>query len=639
MLRKLLIAATTATLAIGSLSIGSTARADTDEAFPVSFLLQRCAENGEKEMYFRVYTNTPNYEIKVEGSAWTPSPDQLVVKRTDNASFTQYRLAFWIDFRPIASPDSVKRYRRTATFNIDALDCAPVTTTEPPPDTTVAPATTVEIAPTTICHATGSGRWDVITPSASSLITEHSHHSGDIIPAFAFDLGNQSFHIGGRNLGPLSVDGPTGQEILNNGCRIPAQSATATTLTTEPAQTQPTSTAVPPTQPATSGPVPTPPPTAVPPTQPATSGPVPTPPPTAVPSTQPVGVPTTAPLGPLTQPALCPDGEFAHEGSCFPTPPLSVTNVVVPTVTGTDGGTLPVPVVECVTREGDQIVTWFGYQLDASDPVRVERGTNNSMSPNGQPPTLFGPGIHLRVISAVSTDGVASWTIGATTVTSDSSTADCDTITEITTTPDTSTPATTNAPATTQPDTTQPTDSGGCAVGEREAGGECILVDPVGLVLVDNYLECDGHGVARFAAFNTNGFALGGAGFSSSMSPQRLTGFAPQVIGDEPIASDDGRELAEFVDVRYVTAVTWTVVHDGIETTISAGVGGARSNPTCPTARMESSGVHGGTAAPTSMAVTGSDIAGHLGIAILFVLTGALVVLIARRELDDGAVA
>ena len=395
--------------------------------------------------------------------------------------------------------------------------------------------------------------------------------------------------------------------------------ATATTLTTEPAQTQPT-------------------PSAVPPTEPATSGPVPTPPPTAVPPTQPVGVPTTAPFAPLTRPALCPDGEFAHEGSCFPVPSLSVTNVVVPTVTGTDGGILPVPVVECVTREDGQIVTWFGYRLDASDALRVERGTNNSMSPNGQPPTLFGPGIHLRVISAVSTDGVASWTIGATTVTSDSSTADCDTITEITTTPDTTQPDTTQ-PDTTQPDTTQPTDSGGCAVGEREAGGECISVDPVGLVLVDNYLECDGHGVARFAAFNTNGFALGGAGFSSSMSPQRLTGFAPQVIGDEPIASDDGRDLAEFVDVRYVTAVTWTVVHDGIETTISAGVGGARSNPTCPTARMESIGVHGGTAAPTSMAVTGSDIAGHLGIAILFVLSGALVVLIARRELDDGAVA
>ena len=145
--------------------------------------------------------------------------------------------------------------------------------------------------------------------------------------------------------------------------------------------------------------------------------------------------------------------------------------------------------------------------------------------------------------------------------------------------------------------------------------------------------------MARFAAFNTNGFALGGAGFSSSMSPQRLTGFAPQVIGDEPIASDDGRDLAEFVDVRYVTAVSWTVVHDGIETTISAGVDGARSNPTCPAARMESSGVHGGTGAPTSMPVTGSDTAGHLGIAILFVITGALVVLITRRELDDQAVA
>jgi len=579
--KKLLIATITATLAIVSLSIGNTAEADTDEAFPVSFLTQRCAENGEKEMYFQVSTNLPDYEIKVEGSAWTPSGDQLAVKRIGNASFTQYRLAFWIDFRPIASPDNVRRYRRTATFSIDALDCGPVTT--------------AKLAPTTICHATGSGRWEVITPSASELITQHSHHSGDIIPALAFDIGEKSFHIAGRNLGPISVDGPTGQEILNNGCRVP--------------------------------------------TQPDTSGPVPTSAPTAVPPTQPVGMPTTSPLGPLTQPALCPDGEFAHEGSCFPTPPLGVTNVVVPTVTGTDGATLPVPVVECVTREGGQIVTWFGYRLDASDPVRVERGANNSMSPNGQPPTLFGPGIHLRVISAVSTDGVASWTIGATTVTSNSSTADCDTITDITTTPDSSVPATTDAPDTTQPDTTQPTVPGGCAAGEREADGECIPVDPVELVLVDNYLECDGHGVARFAAFNTNGFALGGAGFSSSMSPQRLTGAAPQVIGDEPIASDDGRDLAEFVDVRYVTAVSWTVVHDGIETTISAGVDGARSNPTCPTARMESSGVHGGTGAPTSMPVTGSDTAGHLGIAILFAITGALLVLITRREPDDQAVA
>jgi LPXTG-motif cell wall-anchored protein len=54
---------------------------------------------------------------------------------------------------------------------------------------------------------------------------------------------------------------------------------------------------------------------------------------------------------------------------------------------------------------------------------------------------------------------------------------------------------------------------------------------------------------------------------------------------------------------------------------------------------MESSGVHGGTGAPTSMPDTGSDTAGHLGIAILFVITGALLVLITRRELDDQAVA
>ena len=622
MLKKLLIATISATLGIASLAIGNTAEADTDEAFPVSFLTQRCAENGEKEMYFRVSTNLPDYEIRVEGSAWTPSPDTLAVKRTDNASFTQYRLAFEIEFRPIGSPDSVKRYRRTATFNIDAMDCAP----------------RGNIARTTICQATGPGRWKATTPDAGSLIREYRQDNGDIIPAFAFDIGDQSIHFGGKNLGPIrvdGVDGPTGQEILNNGCRIPAQPATATTLTTQPDTTQPDTT-----QPDTTQPDTTQPDT----TQPATSGPVPTSAPAAVPPTQPVGVPTTAPIGPSTQPALCPDGEFAHDGSCFPTPPLGVTKAVVPTVTGTGGATLPVPVVECVTQEGGQTVTWFGYRLDASDPVRVERGANNSMSPNGQPPTLFGPGIHLRVISAVSTDGVASWTIGATTVTSDSSTADCDTITDITTTPDTRVPATTDAPDTTQPDTsgpatTQSPEPGGCAAGEREVDGECISVDPVRLVLVDNYLECDGHGVARFAAFNTNGFALGGAGFSSSMSPQRLAGFAPQVIGDEPIASDDGRDLAEFVDVRYVTAVSWTVVHDGIETTISAGVDGARSNPTCPAARAESSGVHGGTGAPTSMAVTGSDVAGHLGIAILFVLTGALLVLITRRKLDDQAVA
>ena len=187
---------------------------------------------------------------------------------------------------------------------------------------------------------------------------------------------------------------------------------------------------------------------------------------------------------------------------------------------------------------------------------------------------------------------------------------------------------------TTDPGTTDSsTSTGQCAPGETETDGACSPVEPVRLMLVDNVLECDGHGIARFAAFNDNVFALETDNATSLVSPARLAADAPEVIAERDVVSDDGSETAALFTVRYVTAVTWTVSHHGLEASISAGTNGAAQNPDCPDAIVESAGAHGLLSAPGPRAITGPDDALPLAVlATLFSAMGLGLVMMARRR-------
>jgi hypothetical protein len=249
---------------------------------------------------------------------------------------------------------------------------------------------------------------------------------------------------------------------------------------------------------------------------------------------------------------------------------------------------------------------------------------------------LFGPGLHVFVIAVETTDGVASWTLAGKTATSNAESPDCgSTLTTDTTSPDTTSPDTTS-PDTTGPGTASPGTAGtrpGCRPGETETDGDCTPVEPLRLVLVDNVLECDGHAVARFAAFNDNVFALDAGNASSVVSPQRLADDAPEIIDERNTVADDGRETAALFTVRYVTAVTWTVSHHGLEASISAGVNGADANPACPEAVVNSAGAHGLIATPGSLATTGSDDAVPVAVvATLISAIGLGLVLASRRR-------
>ncbi len=443
----------------------------------------------------------------------------------------------------------------------------------------------------------------------------------------------------------------------------------------------PTEPAVPPTvtQPAVP---PTPTEPAVPPT--VTTAPSPTLAPTATPSPTPPTAPepTLAPprtVAPdTTVAANCPDGELAHAGECYAVPPLVVPQTPsLPTITSQPESASLVPIVECVDTRADGIRTvWFSYESTADDALIVERGSANQISPRGTPPSLFGPGLHVFVVAVETTDGIASWTLAGQTATSNAQSPDCSSPvttggTDTTgTTPDT-TPATT-APAATTPGTTEPDnhrtrhhragndrtcnhrndrtrhrsardDRPGdhrahtrrhLRAGETLTDGTCTPVEPVRLVLVDNVLECDGHGIARFAAFNDNVFALEADNATTFVSPQRLAAEAPEVIDERDVVSDDGSETAALFTVRYVTAVTWSVSHHGLEASISAGVNGAAANPACPEAIVESSGAHGLLSAPGPLATTGPT-DNTVPMAVLAALLSTLglgLVMLARRR-------
>jgi|GEM_PF-4696118 len=85
----------------------------------------------------------------------------------------------------------------------------------------------------TICHATGAGTWQKITPNVNS-IKDDGHinpstsdiHANDIVPAFWYDV-----HVSGPDWDQVQFlgknlttvwGGYTGEEILENGCAIPA---------------------------------------------------------------------------------------------------------------------------------------------------------------------------------------------------------------------------------------------------------------------------------------------------------------------------------------------------------------------------------------------------------------------------------
>jgi hypothetical protein len=546
-------------------------------------------------------------------------------------------------------------------------------------------------AKVTICHQVGNLSYRVITVDVNAVSGGgHGHHSGDIIPAFAARQGNRDIHFPGRNLGTvLRADGLTAAQVIANGCKVPPE-ATPAQLTTPtsaavatptPVDTlapTPTTQAVPtPTAPAapTTGVQTTlaPNTTNAPPTPTATPAPQPTlaptptsaPSPTLAPNATPSPTPPTAPeptLAPsrtvapdTTVAANCPDGELAHGGECFAIPPLVIPQTPsLLTITSQPENASLTPIVECVDNRNDGIsVVWFNYESTAGDVVVVERGPANQISPRGTPPTLFGPGRHIFVVAVETTDGVASWTLAGETATSNADSPECSS--PLTTgTTDTTDPATTGTtdPATTgttDPATTGTTDpattgttepgngtttsAGACAPGETEADGDCSPVEPVRLVLVDNVLECDGHGVARFAAFNDNVFALEADNATSLVSPARLAVDAPEMIAERDVVSDDGSETAALFTVRYVTAVTWTVAHHGLEASISAGVNGASTNPACPDAIVASSGIHGLLSAPGPLATTGPDDA--LPFALLAALLSALglgLVMAARRR-------
>ena len=448
---------------------------------------------------------------------------------------------------------------------------------------------------------------------------------------------------------------------------VPTPTAPAVPTTGVQTTLAPNTTNAPPTPTATPAPQPTLAPT-------PTSAPSPTLAPNATPSPTPPTAPepTLAPSRTVapdtTVAANCPDGELAHGGECFAIPPLVIPQTPsLLTITSQPETASLTPVVECVDRRSDGIsVVWFNYESTADDAVIVERGPANQVGPRGTPPTLFGPGLHVFVLAVETTDGVASWTLAGETATSNADSRDC--ASPLTTgTTDTTDPATTGTtdpattgttdPATTDPATTGTTDpsttgttdpattgttepgnetatsTGACAPGETGTDGDCSPVEPVRLVLVDNVLECDGHGVARFAAFNDNVFALEADNATSLVSPARLAADAPEVIAERDVVSDDGSETAALFTVRYVTAVTWTVAHHGLEASISAGANGASTNPACPDAIVASSGIHGLLSAPGPLATTGPDDA--LPVALLAALLSALglgLVMAARRR-------
>ena len=108
---------------------------------------------------------------------------------------------------------------------------------------------------------------------------------------------------------------------------------------------------------------------------------------------------------------------------------------------------------------------------------------------------------------------------------------------------------------------------------------------------------------------------------------------------DRDEASDDNGLAGEFLTVRYVTSVTWTVTHHGLGASVSAGVSGATPNPSCPLAAVNATGADGLLATPATMPSTGPDDVLPISLsAALLMLSGLVLIVVAgrRRPADPG---
>jgi hypothetical protein len=463
-------------------------------------------------------------------------------------------------------------------------------------------------APTiALCHSVGEFSWSLLVLAASGDVSGHAHHSGDILPAFAYEDQDGSVVFAGQNLGPLLPDGTTGQEILDAGCVTPPGPPPTTVTPTTVTPTTVTPTTVTPTTVT---------PTTVTPT-------------TVTPTTVTPPVETTIPARPPI--AACDDDELAWKGRCFQVPdyvfPIGPTAPIAPDVSvptlppleRPDVDTLT-PTVDCVDSDGSTNVVWFGYQLDADRPAVVPRGPDNTVTPAGIPPVLFGPGRHVYVFSIMTDATTASWELDGTVAVADASSPRCGEAIEP------PVPSTTDvATTTTEPEEVpeQPT----CPPGQRDSADGCVDVEPVELVLVDNVIECSGEAIAVFAAFNPNGFTITPADSSSRLTPPALDGQRPDIIF---VAANEGAvddTLIGLFAVRYIRALSWTVEHDGLTSSVSAGALAGRQLGDCDDPASAIAGISG---AGGDVPVTGTNL--HVGAwALLLVLTGAAMTAVARR--------
>lgn len=166
------------------------------------------------------------------------------------------------------------------------------------------------------------------------------------------------------------------------------------------------------------------------------------------------------------------------------------------------------------------------------------------------------------------TETTASWTLAGSTAVADASAPRCG---------ESGGPVpSTTAPPT--PTTTEPGGAGGpaCGAGERALGSDCVEVRPVQLVLVDNVLECTGRSIAVFGAHNPNEVPIDATNARSSLAPTYLDGTQPELVLAAVDRRDDDAIATGLFAVGYVGVVTWTVSHDGLASSASAGATTAR---------------------------------------------------------------
>lgn len=85
----------------------------------------------------------------------------------------------------------------------------------------------------TLCHANqGVKNWTSNNVSISSVIKKNGHdsHSGDIIPAFAYESNGATVQYPGKNL-TTDYSGFSGQAVLTNGCSIPSPTVVTPAVT------------------------------------------------------------------------------------------------------------------------------------------------------------------------------------------------------------------------------------------------------------------------------------------------------------------------------------------------------------------------------------------------------------------------